>query len=271
MSNDMGNLFDIGQTVQAAGPRLQDRVIVLPNEDGAVLAVADGAGGSGGGTEAATEFAELARARAAELTDEKACVRLLRDADLAISRAGHGGETTGVVVVVARRKTFGASVGDSAAWWMNSHQAEELTAGQKRRPFLGTGNATPVAFKHHFALGSLVLATDGLWKFTNLQRVREQVIGQTPAEAAQNLVRLVTFPSGTLPDDVGVIVCHRLKDPKPAIYLTDPAEMRRVRMNQPRMTLEQAELQRQALHAAAEEFFAEAALRSANDRGAAQP
>lgn len=255
----MSKHFEVGQSVQAAGTELQDRLAVVLNGDAAVLVVADGAGGRTGGAEAATEFVELAKSRAAELTGEEACVQLLRDADAAIARSRHGGETTGLVVVVTPRKTFGASVGDSAAWWVSPHQAEELTAGQKRKPFLGTGVAAPVPFVHHFALGSIVLATDGLWKYTSLERVREQVIGQTSDCAAQGLVRLVTYPSGALPDDVGVIVCHRLKDTKPAVYLTNPDEMRRARMNQPRTTREQAELQRQALHAAAEEFFAEAA------------
>ncbi len=45
---------------------------------------------------------------------------------------------------------------------------------------------------------------------------------------------------------------------KPAIYLTDPKEMLRVRLNQPRATSEQLRRQREALRSAAEKFFADA-------------
>ncbi len=45
---------------------------------------------------------------------------------------------------------------------------------------------------------------------------------------------------------------------KPAIYLTDPKEMLRVRLNQPRGTSEQLRRQREALRSAAEKFSADA-------------
>ena len=45
---------------------------------------------------------------------------------------------------------------------------------------------------------------------------------------------------------------------KPPIYLTDPKEMLKVRLNQPRATSEQLRLQRERLRLAAEKFFAAA-------------
>jgi hypothetical protein len=45
---------------------------------------------------------------------------------------------------------------------------------------------------------------------------------------------------------------------KPAIYLTDPAEMRKVRLNQPRVSLEQARRQRELLKRASEKFSEDA-------------
>ncbi len=44
---------------------------------------------------------------------------------------------------------------------------------------------------------------------------------------------------------------------KPPIYLTDPKEMLKVRLNQPRATSEQLRLQRERLKLAAEKFFAD--------------
>jgi hypothetical protein len=45
---------------------------------------------------------------------------------------------------------------------------------------------------------------------------------------------------------------------KPAIYLTDPKEMRKARLNQRRVTSEQARAQREHLRRAAEKFSADA-------------
>ena len=45
---------------------------------------------------------------------------------------------------------------------------------------------------------------------------------------------------------------------KPAIYLTDPEEMRKVRLNQPRVTSEQLRAQREAFQRASEKFSEDA-------------
>ena len=56
---------------------------------------------------------------------------------------------------------------------------------------------------------------------------------------------------------------------KPAIYLTDPEEMRKVRLNQPRVTSEQARRQRELLQRASEKF-SEDARKGISSRGRAK-
>ena len=53
---------------------------------------------------------------------------------------------------------------------------------------------------------------------------------------------------------------------KPPIYLTDPEEMRKARLNQPRVSSEQARLQRERLKRASEKF-SEAARNATSSRG----
>ena len=53
---------------------------------------------------------------------------------------------------------------------------------------------------------------------------------------------------------------------KQAIYLTDPAEMRKARLNQPRVSSEQARRQRQVLKRASEKF-SEDARKETSSRG----
>ena len=55
---------------------------------------------------------------------------------------------------------------------------------------------------------------------------------------------------------------------KAAIYLTDPVEMRKARLNQPRVSSEQARRQREALRRAAEKF-SEDARKEISSRGRA--
>ena len=45
---------------------------------------------------------------------------------------------------------------------------------------------------------------------------------------------------------------------KASVYLTDPAEMRKVRLNQPRASSKQLRLQREAFRRASEKFSADA-------------
>ena len=53
---------------------------------------------------------------------------------------------------------------------------------------------------------------------------------------------------------------------KPAVYLTNPEEMRKARLNQPRVTSEQARAQREVLKRASEKFSADA-KRATSSRG----
>ena len=53
---------------------------------------------------------------------------------------------------------------------------------------------------------------------------------------------------------------------KAPVYLTDPAEMRKARLNQPRVSLEQLRTQREAFRRASEKF-SEAAKKETSSRG----
>jgi hypothetical protein len=55
---------------------------------------------------------------------------------------------------------------------------------------------------------------------------------------------------------------------KPAVYLSDPEEMRKVRLNQPRVTPDQARRQRALLQRASEKFSEEARKQTSSRGGA---
>jgi len=191
----------------AGNPENQDRGLIIHDGQRVVLCVADGAGGRSGGTEAATRAVELVRESVSLLSNADSCTETLRKIDAAITADSVAGETTCAVAVVTPEEVFGASVGDSGVWLIpDSGDHLDLTKGQRRKPFIGSGSAWAVSFRGQTQGGSLLLATDGLLKYTSAERIVETCRQHPTDAAAQRLIELVRYPSGALPDDVTLIL-----------------------------------------------------------------
>ena len=190
----------------AGNPENQDRGLVVQGDSRVVLCVADGAGGLSGGRRAAILAMAFVQENASSLTTADSCSELLRRMDSVLAKDSIAGETTCALAVVTPGEMFGASVGDSGVWLIPEEGAHvDLTRGQQRTPFVGSGTAWPVAFRQPTPHGFFLLATDGLLKYTSAERITE-TCRQSPTEtAAQRLIELVRYPSGALPDDVTLI------------------------------------------------------------------
>jgi serine/threonine protein phosphatase PrpC len=180
--------------------------MAVPTQGGYLVAVADGAGGTGDGAAAAerviTGLAELAGAAAS--TDWFAALLELDD-DLLAHRPGC--QTTGVVAYVTAGRIVGASVGDSSARLISpAGEMTYLTAHQRRRPLIGSGEALPVIFEAAYWDGRLILGSDGLFRYATAERICALAMQGSVAEAADALVSCVRLPSGGLQDDVAVVV-----------------------------------------------------------------
>jgi len=187
-------------------PENQDRGAIIESSVGLVMVVADGAGGQSGGAGAATMAVELVRQKANELRDASACVALLRSMDQAVCQDRVAGETTCALAVVARVGIYGASVGDSGVWVITEGGLINLTERQSRKPFIGSGSAWPSPFEHKLTeRDSLLLATDGLLKYTGSERIVAICRDELGSHVPRTLIELVRYRSGALPDDVTVI------------------------------------------------------------------
>jgi serine/threonine protein phosphatase PrpC len=178
--------------------------MALPTRDGCLVAVADGAGGTGNGAGAAegliAALTKLAGYAASTDWFDALCVL---DDELSAS----GGLTTGVVAFVDDDRIRGASVGDSSAWLISpTGELTDLTALQRRRPLLGSGEALPVQFKAERRGGRLLLASDGLVKYATAERICALATQGAVEEAARALANCVRLPSGALQDDVAVVI-----------------------------------------------------------------
>lgn len=192
----------------ANGENAQDRLCVHRFADRVVMAVADGAGGRSGGAEAATLAIKIISQLASDLHTEEDCIAALQKAHAAIEKHESAGETTAVIAVVDGNEIFGASVGDSGAWLIADEDIHDLTADQNRKPFLGSGDIEPIGFSCSELEGALIIASDGLLKYASRDNIACTVRKSSFDTACQELVRLVRYPSGALPDDVAIAMCR---------------------------------------------------------------
>jgi serine/threonine protein phosphatase PrpC len=203
--------FRTAQLTVAHSPANEDRAAIVAVENRVVLAVADGAGGSGEGAHAAEAVVDRLRASADRADFDVA--EFLSECDHALAREGSGGETTAVVIVVDESGIRGASVGDSQAWIIAANQIFDLTERQVRRPFIGTGGVTPIAFSRGRLDGTLLLGTDGLFNYASVDRIRKIAAAEDFDGIPTRLIDCVRLRSGALQDDVTAIVCRARRSP----------------------------------------------------------
>jgi hypothetical protein len=130
------------------------------------------------------------------------------DREMSRSRVGHASAV--VIEIADDGRIVGASVGDCEAWMFGGGAASRsFTAGQSRKPLLGEGTAQPVGFQARLGRGTLLMATDGLWKYMDRARIAEAVLLVRPLEAAcAALVDGARLRNGTLQDDVAIVVAE---------------------------------------------------------------
>jgi serine/threonine protein phosphatase PrpC len=195
--------FETTSITVAYQQQCEDRVKVIELDGGVVIAVADGAGGTGAGAQAAETVIREVTASASLEHDAESWCDILRQTDY---RVGVG-QSTCVVVARSRRGIVGASVGDSKAWLLEGDDLNDLTKSQVRKPLLGTGEAQPVGFSHPLSEGLLLVCTDGFCNYVRRDTLLREILWIDFAVLARKLVEMVRLPSGDLWDDVGIVAC----------------------------------------------------------------
>jgi len=197
-------MFDIAWTTEGYQGVCEDKVAAWSESDRCVIVVADGAGGTGLGGQAAAAVVDGVRSAAAHAHSPEAWVGVLQQID---ARIGPG-ESTAVVVDVDRDGICGASVGDSQAWLVKGADLTSLTAGQHRKPLVGSGEATPVGFAHGRLDGVLIVATDGFCSYVKREEMLKVIPYEETAVLPRRLLALVRLRSSGLNDDAGIVVCR---------------------------------------------------------------
>jgi serine/threonine protein phosphatase PrpC len=180
--------------------------MAIPAAGGCLVALADGAGGTGGGAAAAerliTFVTKLSQEAASTDWFEALCAF-----DDELSARPMSGQTTGIVAFIDNERVRGASVGDSSAWLIApSRGMTDLTTRQRRKPLLGSGEALPVEFEVERLGNRVLLGSDGLFKYAPVDRICALATRGTVAEAANALANCVRLQSGAFHDDVAVVI-----------------------------------------------------------------
>lgn len=191
---------------EARRGRGEDKIAIIPLTDRTIFVVADGAGGISGGAAAAETVCKAITdwCRQGKAVDWPGWLTLI-DREIAGSKTC--GLAAAVIIEIKNDgQIAGASVGDCEAWVFVNDSTKNLTAGQARKPLLGEGTTVPVGFDGSVAGGTLLAATDGLWKYLDRTRIAKATAIR-PLEAAANaLVDGARLRSGTLQDDVAVAI-----------------------------------------------------------------
>lgn len=192
----------------------EDRFAVHDVPGSLVVVVADGAGGIPGGGVAADLALRLVSEAVEHGTfdkfDAESWRELMFHLDAIVASDREAGETTLVIAAISDdNRIVGASVGDSGAIRIGtSCTVEDLTDRQHRKRRLGSGRALPVSFEAVLD-GTILVATDGLLAFARPEVVAEVVLENNDLDqAATALVDRVRLPSGTLQDDVALVLLH---------------------------------------------------------------
>lgn len=206
--------FTITEGARATG---QDVVGVFPFAAGEIVLLADGAGGTSGGREAAELVVRILSERA--LQSEAVTETFWRQAilELAIELESLGaGQSTAVAIAHRGRSLCGGSIGDCEAWLIGRDGLIDLTQGQARKPLLGGGLAEPRTFSAQIRPGELLLvASDGLFKYATRERIVDclRARGASLESIGHALIALARMPNGGLQDDIGIALVRRRGNP----------------------------------------------------------
>jgi PPM family protein phosphatase len=184
--------FTTSLHLERGNPEMQDRAEIFAFDDRIVIAVADGAGGTSGGAQAAETFIYNVKEACAHVATPDHCRQLLLQIDSLLAGGRGGGETTGIIAVVTSETLFGALVGDSDARLYCDDEIKYVSGSRPTKPLLGSGSA----FVSEFATamrGMLVVATDGLWKYARSGDIADKVLSVPPRAWHQNWLTCLAY------------------------------------------------------------------------------
>ena len=208
MSAWAGRMKEISSYIEQISDKGEDSLAVINAGDTILLCIADGAGGMSGGLQASESVVEAVSSISTikEYKSPDDIEAFMRDLDQKIFLNKDAGETTAIIVMIQANVIMGASIGDSECWLISDELKYELTTLQNRKPLLGSGSAVPIGFGPLEFDGSIVMGSDGLFKYMNINTIISKIEDQSVT--AKELIELLKQSNGCLQDDASAIICR---------------------------------------------------------------
>lgn len=203
-------MYEIEIISESENQENQDRAKVIKYPDSILMILADGAGGIAEGTNAAEKaikFVQEYMIDKNEFLDPNRWTKLIVEFDRMLHH-NNSGETTLIIVAVKDGFICGSSVGDSGIWNIVDDDIIDITENQYRKPLIGSGASIPVPFGKYKFDGTLLIATDGLLKYTKKEKIIEANRIENIKEASECMIKSVRLKSGGLWDDTTLILCR---------------------------------------------------------------
>ncbi len=201
-------MFEFSSYLKQQNLKGDDALCLVEIGNSIWFCVSDGAGGTSGGDKASlyviAAFKELTGVECFDSPDD--FESFLRKLDLALSREPNCGEATAIVGKLVGNIIYGASVGDSEAWVFNCEYDYELTSMQNLKPLLGSGNSTPIGFGPISVDKSVLIGSDGLFKYVKHNEIKSLLSTKTTAIEIAELAKKET---GKLQDDISTIYINK--------------------------------------------------------------
>ena len=201
-------MFELSSYLEQKNCKGDDALYVAKVDNAIWFCISDGAGGIAGAKEASNyiveAFKDLANIESYDSPDE--FESFLRKLDLELSRESSCGEATAIVGKLDDTTIVGSSVGDSEAWIFNREHGYELTSMQNLKPLLGSGIATPIGFGPMDVNNSVLLGSDGLFKYIKCEEMKSLLFSKT---TAKEIAKLAKHDIGSLQDDISIIYIYK--------------------------------------------------------------
>lgn len=197
-------MFEFSSYLEQQNLKGDDALYVTKIGSSIWFCISDGAGGIAGAEQASTYIVEAFR----DLTDidnfdfPDDFESFLRKLDIELSSESSCGEATAIVGKLNGVTIVGASVGDSEAWLFNRDYDYELSYMQNLKPLLGSGGATPIGFGPIDVDKSVLLGSDGLFKYIKHEEMKSLLSAKT---TAKEIAKLAKKDTGSLQDDISTI------------------------------------------------------------------
>lgn len=197
-------MFEFSSYLEQQNLKGDDALYVTKIGDSIWFCICDGAGGMAGAAQAGNyvveAFKDLTNIDSFDSSDD--FESFLRKVDLELANESGCGEATAIVGKLNDTTVVGASVGDSEAWLFNREYDYELSSMQNLKPLLGSGSTTPIGFGPMDVDKSILLGSDGLFKYIKLEEMKLLLSTKT---TAKEIAKLAKQDIGSLQDDVSII------------------------------------------------------------------